>query len=75
MAKKPKNFETPPDFFDVAIAALSMEAALEAWGADNDLFHDVPEVGPACCRPLRLLGGNTKALCLQVRRRRRQRSA
>src|ERR1700761_6578531 len=39
MAKKLKTFETSLGFFDLAIAAPSMKAALEAWGADSDLFH------------------------------------
>src|SRR3981081_3779299 len=39
MAKKLKTYETSLGFFDLAIAAPSMKAALEAWGADSDLFH------------------------------------
>jgi hypothetical protein len=39
MAKKLKTYETSLGFFDLAIAAPSMKAALEAWGADNNLFH------------------------------------
>jgi hypothetical protein len=39
MAKKLKTFETSLGFFDLAIAAPSMKAALEAWGADSNLFH------------------------------------
>src|SRR5580692_11212171 len=33
MAKKLKTYETSVGFFDLAIAAPSMKAALEAWGA------------------------------------------
>jgi hypothetical protein len=39
MARKLKVFQTSPGFFDLAIAAPSMKAALEAWGADSNLFH------------------------------------
>jgi hypothetical protein len=39
MAKKLKTFVTSLGFFDQAVAAPSMKAALEAWGADSNLFH------------------------------------
>jgi colicin import membrane protein len=39
MVRKLKIFETSLGFFDLAIAAPSMKAALEAWGADSNLFH------------------------------------
>src|ERR1700686_162955 len=39
MTKKLKTYETSLGFFDLAIAAPSMKAALEAWGADSNLFH------------------------------------
>jgi hypothetical protein len=39
MAKKLKTYQTSLGFFDLAIAAQSMKAALEAWGADSNLFH------------------------------------
>ena len=39
MAKKLKTYQTSLGFFDEAIAAPSMKAALEAWGADSNLFH------------------------------------
>ena len=39
MARKLKTYETSIGFFDLAIAAPSMKAALEAWGADSNLFH------------------------------------
>ena len=39
MARKLKVFQTSLGFFDQAIAAPSMRAALEAWGADSNLFH------------------------------------
>src|SRR6201996_8955510 len=39
MARKLKTFVTSLGFFDQAVAAPSMKAALEAWGADSNLFH------------------------------------
>ncbi|MBR0752125.1 cell envelope biogenesis protein TolA [Bradyrhizobium jicamae] len=39
MARKLKTFQTSLGFFDLAIAAPSMKAALEAWGANSNLFH------------------------------------
>ena len=39
MARKLKTYQTSLGFFEQAIAAPSMKAALEAWGADNNLFH------------------------------------
>src|SRR3977135_3188679 len=39
MAKKLKTYETSLGFFDLALAAPAMKAALEAWGADSNLFH------------------------------------
>jgi hypothetical protein len=39
MARKLNTYETSLGFFDLAIAAPSMKAALEAWGADSNLFH------------------------------------
>src|SRR6201988_4708237 len=39
MAKKLKTYQTSLGFFEQAIAAPSMKAALEAWGADSNLFH------------------------------------
>ena len=39
MARKPKTYQTSLGFFDQAIAAPSMKAALEAWGAESNLFH------------------------------------
>jgi hypothetical protein len=35
MARKLKTYQTSLGFFDQAIAAPSMKAALEAWGADS----------------------------------------
>ncbi|MET4493701.1 hypothetical protein ABIA94_009309 [Bradyrhizobium sp. LA7.1] len=35
MARKLKTYQTSLGFFDLAIAAPSMKAALEAWGADS----------------------------------------
>jgi hypothetical protein len=34
MARKLKTYQTSLGFFDLAVAAPSMKAALEAWGAD-----------------------------------------
>lgn len=39
MARKLKTYQTSLGFFDLAIAAPSMKAALETWGADSNLFH------------------------------------
>jgi hypothetical protein len=39
MARKLKTYQTSVGFFDLAIAAPSMKAALEAWGANSNLFH------------------------------------
>jgi hypothetical protein len=37
--RKLKTYQTSLGFFDLAMAAPSMKAALEAWGADSNLFH------------------------------------
>lgn len=37
--EKLKSYQTSLGFFDLAMAAPSMKAALEAWGADSNLFH------------------------------------
>lgn len=39
LTRKLKTFRTSLGFFDLAIAAPSMKAALEAWGASSNLFH------------------------------------
>ncbi|MDB5620162.1 cell envelope biogenesis protein TolA [Tardiphaga sp.] len=39
MARKLKIYQTSIGFFDLAIAAPSMKAALDVWGADSNLFH------------------------------------
>ena len=39
MARKLKTYTTSAGFFDLAIAAPSMKAALEAWGSGTNLFH------------------------------------
>lgn len=39
MARKLKTYQTSLGFFDQAIAAPSIKAAMEAWGADSNLFH------------------------------------
>jgi hypothetical protein len=40
MARSLKTFTTSAGFFDLAVAAPSMKAALEAWGSKRNLFHD-----------------------------------
>jgi colicin import membrane protein len=39
MARKLKTFQTSVGFYDLAVAAPSMKAALDAWGAGSNLFH------------------------------------
>src|SRR6478735_280817 len=39
MPRKLKVYQTSQGLYDLAIAAPSMKAALEAWGANNNLFH------------------------------------
>jgi colicin import membrane protein len=39
VARKLKAYQTSLGFYDLAIAAPSMKAALEAWGAASNLFH------------------------------------
>jgi colicin import membrane protein len=39
MARKLKTYQASVGFFDLAIAAPSMKAALEAWGSNSNLFH------------------------------------
>jgi colicin import membrane protein len=39
MARKLKAYQTSVGFYDLAIAAPSMKAALDAWGAGSNLFH------------------------------------
>lgn len=39
MARKLKTYLTSLGFFDQAVAAPSMKAALEAWGSKSNLFH------------------------------------
>src|SRR5580692_168683 len=39
MARKLKTYVTSLGFFDLAVAAPSMKAALEAWGSERNLFH------------------------------------
>jgi len=39
MPRKLKTYTTSAGFFDLAIAAPSMKAALEAWGSNSNLFH------------------------------------
>jgi len=39
MARKLKTYVTSVGFFNLAIAAPSMKAALQAWGSNTNLFH------------------------------------
>jgi len=39
MPRKLKTYQASLGFFDLAIAAPSMKAALEAWGSNSNLFH------------------------------------
>ena len=39
MPRKLKTYETSLGFYDLAIAAPSMKAALEAWARGSNLFH------------------------------------
>lgn len=39
MARKLKTYQTSIGFYDLAVAAPSMKAALQIWGADSNLFH------------------------------------
>lgn len=39
MVRKLKTFQTSLGFYDLAIAAPPMKAALEAWGAGSNLFR------------------------------------
>jgi hypothetical protein len=39
MTRALKTFTTSAGFFDLAVAAPSMKAALEAWGSGSNLFH------------------------------------
>src|SRR3954452_15520347 len=57
MARKLKTYQTSLGFFDHAIAAPSMKAALEAWGTKTNLYHqgvakevDDPDVVAATMR-------------------------
>jgi colicin import membrane protein len=59
MPRKLKVYQTSQGFYDLAIAAPSMKAALEAWGANNNLFHqgfakesdDSKVIAPAMAKP------------------------
>ena len=39
MPRQLKTYQTSIGFYDLAVAAPSMKAALEAWGAESNLFH------------------------------------
>ncbi|WLA69371.1 cell envelope biogenesis protein TolA [Bradyrhizobium diazoefficiens] len=39
MPRKLRTFQTSLGFYDLAVAVPSMKAALEAWGAGSNLFH------------------------------------
>jgi hypothetical protein len=59
MARKLKTYTTSVGFFDLAIAAPSMKAALQAWGSNSNLFHqgfarevtDGPAVAATMAKP------------------------
>lgn len=59
MARKLKTYVTSVGFFDLAIAAPSMKAALQAWGSNSNLFHqgfarevtDGPAVAATMAKP------------------------
>jgi hypothetical protein len=55
MARKLKIYQTSQAFFDLAIAAPSMKAALEAWGANSNLFTKVLPRKPMIRRSSRRL--------------------
>ena len=63
MPRRLKTYQTSIGFFDLAIAALSMKAAAEAWGSDTDIFrkgfaketHDPEIVAATIARPSVLL--------------------
>jgi hypothetical protein len=40
MAKKLKTYQTSLGFYDLAVAAPSMKAALAVWGVERNLFHE-----------------------------------
>lgn len=79
MPRKLKTFQTSLGFYDLAIAAPSMKAALEAWGAGSNLFHqgfaketDDPDVIAATMakpgavlkiRPARTVGSRSNQTC------------
>jgi hypothetical protein len=57
-ARKLKVFRTPIGFHDAYVAAPSQKAALEAWGADGNLFaqgiaEEVRDENPGSCPGLR----------------------
>lgn len=57
MPRRLKTYTTSAGFFDLAVAAPSMKAALEAWGSTRNLFHEgfakasEDRDGQAWCRP------------------------
>jgi hypothetical protein len=71
MPRRLKVYQTSQGFYDLAVAAPSMKAALEAWGSRNNLFHqgfaketdDSEVIAAAMARPglvLRRPVGSTK---------------
>jgi hypothetical protein len=77
MPRKLKTYTTSAGFFDLAVAAPSMKAALEAWESKNNLFHqgfarvsDDPEIidatmakpGIVVRRPVGTSGGSRNTL-------------
>lgn len=57
MARKLKTYVTTSGFYDLAVAAPSMKAALQIWGSNKNLFHQgfakETEDAGHCCRHTR----------------------
>src|SRR5690606_30419095 len=77
MARKLKTYQTSIGFFDLAVATPSMKAALEAWGAQTNLFHqglaketdDPAIVAATLARPGVVLRGGGEPAGAEPRRR------
>jgi colicin import membrane protein len=85
MPRKLKTYQASLGFFDLAIAAPSMKAALEAWGSKSNHFHqgfakesNDPEIAATMAKPgvvlRRAVGSNTarKAMIAYARDQRRR---
>jgi hypothetical protein len=74
MARKLKAYQTSLGFFDLAIAAPSMKAALEAWGADSNLFHQGGhKAKKPSSRPVDKAAERKAALAFEKEQKRRER--